>query len=50
MPNGEGPKLVEEADGIDAIDRFQFHENDDLRMMSNMLADCYFGETYGLDE
>ncbi|PWA39589.1 importin subunit alpha [Artemisia annua] len=50
MPNGEGPKLVDEADGIEAIERFQFHENDDLRMMSNMLVDCYFGETYGLDE
>lgn len=50
MPNGEGPKLVEIADGIDAMERFQFHENDDLRMMANMLVDIYFGETYGLDE
>ncbi|KAJ4844731.1 Importin subunit alpha-9, partial [Turnera subulata] len=50
MPNGEGPKLVEREDGIDAMERFQFHENEDLRNMANGLVDRYFGENYGLDE
>ena len=50
MPNGEGPKLVEQEDGIDAMERFQFHENEDLRNMANGLVDRYFGEHYGLDE
>jgi hypothetical protein len=50
MPNSEGPKLVEREDGIDAMERFQFHENDDLRNMANALVDKYFGEDYGLDE
>ncbi|GLT69771.1 hypothetical protein SLA2020_418970 [Shorea laevis] len=50
MPNGEGPKLVEREDGIDAMERFQFHENEDLRNMANGLVDKYFGEDYGLDE
>ncbi|KAL0426389.1 UNVERIFIED_CONTAM: Importin subunit alpha-9 [Sesamum latifolium] len=49
MPNGEGPKLVEAEDGIDAMERFQFHENEDLRNMANELVDKYFGEDYGLD-
>ncbi|KAJ0028174.1 hypothetical protein Pint_35584 [Pistacia integerrima] len=50
MPNGEGPKLVEQEDGIDAMERFQFHENEDLRNMANGLVDKYFGEDYGLDD
>ncbi|PHU05452.1 Importin subunit alpha-9 [Capsicum chinense] len=50
MPNGEGPKLVEREDGIDAMERYQFHENEELRSMANELVDCYFGEEYGLDE
>ncbi|GJR15252.1 importin subunit alpha-9 [Tanacetum coccineum] len=50
MPNGEGQKLVEKEDGIDAMERFQFHENEDLRNMANQLVDKYFGEDYGLDE
>ncbi|KAF8397648.1 hypothetical protein HHK36_016568 [Tetracentron sinense] len=50
MPNGEGPKLVEREDGIDAMERFQFHENEDLRIMANGLVDKYFGEDYGLEE
>ncbi|GKV12260.1 hypothetical protein SLEP1_g23431 [Rubroshorea leprosula] len=50
MPNGEGPRLVEREDGIDAMERFQFHENEDLRNMANGLVDKYFGEDYGLDE
>ncbi|KAG5253168.1 importin [Salix suchowensis] len=50
MPNGEGPKLVEREDGIEAMERFQFHENEDLRNMANGLVDRYFGEDYGLDE
>ncbi|KAH9613867.1 hypothetical protein KSS87_005106, partial [Heliosperma pusillum] len=50
MPNGEGPKLVEREDGIEAMERFQFHENEDLRNMANGLVDTYFGEDYGLDE
>ncbi|KAJ8533977.1 hypothetical protein K7X08_007301 [Anisodus acutangulus] len=50
MPNGEGPKLVEREDGIDAMERYQFHENEELRCMANELVDKYFGEEYGLDE
>ncbi|KAB1223915.1 Importin subunit alpha-2 [Morella rubra] len=50
MPHGEGPKLVEREEGIDAMERFQFHENEDLRNMANGLVDKYFGEDYGLDE
>ncbi|KAH9735354.1 Importin subunit alpha-9 [Citrus sinensis] len=50
MPNDEGTKLVEREDGIDAMERFQFHENEDLRNMANGLVDKYFGEDYGLDE
>ncbi|THU53649.1 hypothetical protein C4D60_Mb10t16670 [Musa balbisiana] len=50
MPNGEGPKLVEREDGIDAMERFQFHENEEMRNMANGLVDKYFGEDYGLDE
>ncbi|KAF6150472.1 hypothetical protein GIB67_030273 [Kingdonia uniflora] len=50
LPDGEGPRLVEREDGIDAMERFQFHENEDLRTMANGLVDKYFGEDYGLDE
>ncbi|KAL5706335.1 Importin subunit alpha-9 [Ranunculus cassubicifolius] len=50
LPNGEGPKLVEREDGIDAMERFQFHENEDLRNMANGLVDKYFGEDYGLHD
>ncbi|XP_073052631.1 importin subunit alpha-9-like [Primulina eburnea] len=50
MPNGEGPKLVEAEDGIDAMERYQFHENEDIRNMANELVDKYFGEDYGLDD
>ncbi|CAO2161148.1 unnamed protein product [Urochloa humidicola] len=48
-PNGQGPKLVEREDGIDAMERFQFHENELMRNMANGLVDKYFGEDYGLD-
>ncbi|KAG9453449.1 hypothetical protein H6P81_006353 [Aristolochia fimbriata] len=50
LPNGEGVKLVEEEDGIDAMERFQFHENEELRLMANGLVDKYFGEDYGLED
>lgn len=50
MPNGEGPKLVEREDGIDAMERFQFHENEEMRNMANGLVDQYFGEDYAPDE
>lgn len=50
MPNGQGPKLVEKEDGIDAMERFQFHENEEMRTMANSLVDKYFGEDYGLDD
>ncbi|XP_078435023.1 importin subunit alpha-9 isoform X2 [Wolffia australiana] len=46
LPNMEGPKIVEREDGIDAMERFQFHENDELRLMANALVDKYFGEDY----
>ncbi|KAM1037711.1 hypothetical protein EV2_033394 [Malus domestica] len=50
MPNGEGLKLVEKENGIDAMERFQFHKNEELRNMANSLVDKYFGDDYGLDE
>lgn len=50
MPNGEGPKLVEKEDGIEALERFQFHENEELRLMACELVDTYFGEDYGMEE
>lgn len=50
LPNGEGPKLVEREDGIDAMERFQFHENEEMRKMANSLVDKYFGEDYGLED
>ncbi|KAH6797717.1 importin alpha isoform 9 [Perilla frutescens var. hirtella] len=49
MPNCEGPKLVEAEDGIEAMERFQFHENEELRNMANELVDTYYGEDYGVD-
>lgn len=48
-PNGEGPKLVEREDGIDAMERFQFHENQEMRNMANTLVDKYFGADYGVE-
>ncbi|KAI3987807.1 hypothetical protein MKX01_019188, partial [Papaver californicum] len=50
IPDGEGPKLVEREDGIDAKERLQFHENEDHRILENGLVDKYFGEDYGLEE
>ncbi|VAH74273.1 unnamed protein product [Triticum turgidum subsp. durum] len=48
-PNGQGPQLVERGDGIEAMERFQFHENEAMRNMANGLVDKYFGEDYGLE-
>nr|CAB3472071.1 unnamed protein product [Digitaria exilis] len=48
-PNGQGPQLVEREDGIEAMERFQFHENELMRNMANGLVDKYFGEDYGLE-
>nr|GMD36671.1 importin subunit alpha-9 [Ipomoea batatas] len=50
MPNREGPKLVEKEDGIEALERYQFHENEELRGMANELLDKYYGDEYGLEE
>lgn len=50
MPNREGQKLVEEEDGIEALERYQFHVNEELRCMANQLVDKYFGEDYGIEE
>lgn len=50
LPNGKGVKLVEEADGIDALESLQFHGNDELRSMANNLVDRYYGENYGMEE
>ncbi|XP_024402317.1 importin subunit alpha-9 [Physcomitrium patens] len=50
LPDGKGPKLVEKLDGIAAMEELQFHANEELRIMSNMLIDQYFGEDYGLEE
>lgn len=50
LPDGKGPKLVEKEDGIAAMEELQFHDNEELRVMSNDLIDKYFGEDYGLEE
>lgn len=50
LPDGMGPKLVEKEDGIAAMEELQFHDNEELRIMSNTLVDQYFGEDYGLEE
>ncbi|XVF23139.1 hypothetical protein REPUB_Repub13aG0012000 [Reevesia pubescens] len=50
MSNGESLKLVELDDGIDAMERYQFHENEDLRNMTNGLDDKYFRDDYGVDK
>lgn len=50
LPDGKGPKLVEKEDGIAALEELQFHDNEELRIMSNTLVDKYFGEEYGLEE
>ncbi|GAQ85782.1 Karyopherin (importin) alpha [Klebsormidium nitens] len=50
LPNGRGVKLVEEADGIDALESLQYHGNDELRNMANSLVDRYYGEEYGMEE
>lgn len=50
LPNGKGPKLVEKEDGIAAMEELQFHDNEELRIMSNILVDQYFGEDYGFEE
>ncbi|CAI5947687.1 unnamed protein product [Closterium sp. NIES-65] len=50
LPDKRGPRLVEEADGIDAIEAAQFVGNEELHSMSSYLVDTYFGEDYGLEE
>nr|ATG70964.1 importin alpha isoform 9 [Juniperus flaccida] len=50
LPNDQGPKLVENEDGIAAMELFQFHENEEIRNMANGLVDKYFGENYGIEE
>ncbi|CAI7788752.1 unnamed protein product [Closterium sp. NIES-54] len=50
LPDKRGPRLVEEADGIDAIEAAQFVGNEELHSMSSYLVDTYFGEEYGLEE
>jgi hypothetical protein len=50
LPNGQGPKLVEKEDGLAALEVLEFHENEELKNMTNELLDKYFGEDYGLEE
>eukprot|EP00246_Nothoceros_aenigmaticus_P002922 TRINITY_DN13849_c0_g1_i2.p1 TRINITY_DN13849_c0_g1~~TRINITY_DN13849_c0_g1_i2.p1 ORF type:complete len:548 (-),score=94.74 TRINITY_DN13849_c0_g1_i2:371-2014(-) len=50
LTDGQGPKLVEKEDGIDAIESLQNHDNDDLREYATSLMDKYFGDDYGLEE
>ena len=40
-------QLVEAADGIEALDRHQFSDVDDLRVLSCQLVDQYWGADYG---
>lgn len=45
-----GRRLVEQAEGLDALELLQFQENDELQMMANLLIDTYFKEdSYALD-
>jgi importin subunit alpha-1 len=50
LPNSAGVRLVEEADGIDALESLQFHDNEELRTMANSMVDKYYGEEYGMEE
>ena len=49
LPNKRGVRLVEELDGIDAIEAAQFgamSANEELRQLSSALVDKYFGADY----
>eukprot|EP00741_Cyanophora_paradoxa_P014594 tig00020807_g14074.t1 len=41
-----GPRLVEEADGIDAIESLQMGQDEELARRSAQLVDRFFGEDY----
>ena len=45
-----GVKMVEEQDGIDAIESVQYADDEYLSGLSNFLVNKYYGEDYGLDE
>jgi len=46
----KGPQIIEKADGIDALESLQFHENQSLFNLANKLVDEYFGENYCGDD
>ncbi|CAD7695024.1 unnamed protein product [Ostreobium quekettii] len=48
VPNG--PKLVESADGIFALEELQFKGPEDLQRLAADLVDKYYGEDYGLED
>eukprot|EP01052_Picozoa_sp_SAG31_P014559 SAG31_NODE_909_length_11079_cov_176.706102_3_plen_86_part_00 len=43
-------RLVEELDGIDALEAVQYHQDTELRTRSSALVDRFYGEDYGLEE
>ena len=45
-----GVKMVEEQDGIDAIESVQYADDEYLSGLSNFLVNKYYGEDYGLEE
>ena len=45
-----GPRLVEEANGIDAIESLHFHPNEALAIKSRSLVDQYFGDDYDTED
>ena len=46
MPGGQ--RVVEEADGIDALEALELQSHPQLQSAAAHLVDTYFGEDYGL--
>jgi len=46
MPDGQ--RVVEEADGIDALEALELQSHPQLQAAAAGLVDTYFGEDYGL--
>ena len=43
LPGKRGVAVVEEWEGVEALEGLQFHNNDELRRMANHVIDTYFG-------
>ena len=43
LPGKRGVAMVEEGEGVEALESLQFHANEELRRMANHVIDTYFG-------